>query len=886
MKSNHFIVCFFCIISIQVRQGWGQVIHPIESFTETTKPTDGKSPVYMHEIMQKADKHFQNTKAGFKQYKRMEYYAMSRLGTGGRLLNTTTLNYDAYQHYIESVPQTSSRGIAHNGHWTFLGPVSTLPHPSAISGGIGRVNRFGFHPTDPDIVFAATAGGGLWKTVDKGLHWESLSDGIPVMNTTGVAVDFVDPDILYLLSGDGDATGSFYGFNEFSRTSIGVFKTYDGGNLWQPTGLFFDETAAVFGNNLYMSPEDRLTLYACTNIGLFRTRDGGVTWDTIRSGLVYELEFKPGVADRIYCVDNNSFFVSDNGGDTWIDSTMIPAIDGKNGRMCITTCASNPNLVYLIASPIDTLSPTDTLPDHRGFWRSTNSGSDFTLISTRPNLLAAENGNQFKSQAYYDFTLECNPLNASQVIVGTIGRWKTIDSGNTWIHDDGINTAYHADIHSIQVNPLDNTLYMANDGGVFISLDFGEVFEFRSDFLAITQYYKIATSPFFTDYVMAGAQDNGIHLRDTVEIQFDHVVFGDGMESLFHSSLPSLALSTCQFGEVRISHDTGHTFVKILPPIDTTDGPIVTAWTTPLAFDALDTNVIYVGYKPIIKSTDQGQSFFVTSNDTISAHKLLVNNLSNPNRIYAGDCRNCGDSTITFEMYMSPDAGSTWERIDLNTGFPRTSFVTAAEVNPDNSMEIWITCGRYEASRKVFKSMDAGVHWTNETGSLPNVPVNEIVYEDNNGNPSGAVYVATDIGVFYRNDDLNDWIYFSNNLPRVEVTDLDIDYNGGLVRVSTYGRGLWESELYTSCQPTLSLNALNQPIGHSFVHQASQQIFSTARIDGYGSRVVYKSDGEIYLSEGFHATAKKGATFNGLLGPCNVGGIDVPMTVETPVGNQ
>jgi hypothetical protein len=363
----------------------------------------------MHELQAEAKINFQSNRSGYKQYKRMEHYLLPRLGSGGRIINSTAKNLHAYDTHVKPSLYSNPRGIAHNGNWEFIGPNSTNPHPSASSGGIGRVNRFGFHPTDPNTIYAATAGGGIWKTVDQGLIWEPLSDGIPVMNTCGIAVDFTNPDILYALSGDG-ALGSYFGVNEFSRLSIGVIKTYNGGTTWQPTGLTFDEMDNVEAYNLFMSPADPLILYACTSVGLFRTYNGGITWDTLREGIVYEVEFKPGSPQTIYCVDDESVYVSNTGGDTWIDSTLIPAADGKYGKMSITTCTGDPELVYLIASPVDTLDQVDTLPDTRGFWMSTNSGLSFSLVTTRPNILASDDGDEFKSQAWYDFGSSCNTL--------------------------------------------------------------------------------------------------------------------------------------------------------------------------------------------------------------------------------------------------------------------------------------------------------------------------------------------------------------------------------------------------------------------------------------------------------------------------------------------
>ena len=855
--------------------------------TGETARFERNSPRYMRDLRASTQSYFESGKAGYKQYKRMEHYMMNRLGEGGKLVNISALNYKAYNDYVLTHPTGSGRGVAHNGHWSFIGPVGTNPHPDALSGGIGRVNRFAFHPTDSNIVYAATAGGGLWKTNDKGLQWEPLSDGIPVMSAADVAVDFTDPDIIYVLTGDG-ALGSFYYFNDFSPLGIGVIKTVNGGNLWQPTGLTFNETQSFKAYNLNMDPTDHMNLYACTGAGLFRTQDGGTTWDTIKTGIIYEMQFKPGDSDRIYCVDTSYVYVSNNGGDTWIDSTHIPPINGSYGRMTIAVCPDDPARVYLVASPVDDSTAMDPIVDFRGFWQSTNSGLDFTLISTRPNITASDNGNEFKSQAWYDFASVCNPLDADEVIVGAIGLWKTGDAGETWTTDGGVNSLYHADIQGLQVNPLDNTLYVANDGGVFISEDFGETFEFRSGGLAITQYFKLANSPFASEFVLAGAQDNGVHLRDENENLFDHVIFGDGMESLFHPTAPSLVLSSIHNGDILLSQDTGRTFSNIFNPKDSIYDDIVVEWTTPMALDANDQFTIYLGFKPIMKSVDQGQTFFATSGDNVSGHKILVNNTSYPGRLYAGDCINCSDDTnnLAFRFYKSVNYGATWDRIDTNFGFPDTSFVIAAALNPDDSLEIWVTCGRYEDQHKVYRSMDGGMSWQNKSGSLPNVPVSAIAFHDTDGAPSGAVYIGTDIGVFYRDDELNDWIYFSNNLPRVEVTDLDIDYLGGWLRASTYGRGLWQSELYTTCQPTLSFTTANQVLGHSYYHQASQQIFSTAHVDGYGSQVIYACEGVIQLTEGFRATAARKATFKALLRPCDQGGYPAPLHGGLPPERQ
>ena len=93
-------------------------------------------------------------------------------------------------------------------------------------------------------------------------------------------------------------------------------------------------------------------------------------------------------------------------------------------------------------------------------------------------------------------------------------------------------------------------------------------------------------------------------------------------------------------------------------------------------------------------------------------------------------------------------------------------------MNPSNPEEVYATMSSYEDGKKVYKSTNAGGSWTNITGSLPNVPVNTIVYDENANN--NALYVGTDVGVFYKDDSMDDWIPFYHNMPNVQVYELEI----------------------------------------------------------------------------------------------------------------
>ncbi|MGB3007377.1 MAG: 3-coathanger stack domain-containing protein, partial [Chitinophagaceae bacterium] len=141
---------------------------------------------------------------------------------------------------------------------------------------------------------------------------------------------------------------------------------------------------------------------------------------------------------------------------------------------------------------------------------------------------------------------------------------------------------------------------------------------------------------------------------------------------------------------------------------------------------------------------------------------------------------------------------------------------------------------------------------------------------------------GTDIGVFYRDNTLADWIPFSNGLPSVEVTDLELNLADNLLRAGTYGRGMWETSLYSNCVANLTLSTANQSIPASYYHQVSNNISSTAITLGTGAEVFYKSGVEVELKDGFIASAlDTTSTFRAFIGPCG-GGVPISRSTIFP----
>ncbi len=209
---------------------------------------------------------------------------------------------------------------------------------------------------------------------------------------------------------------------------------------------------------------------------------------------------------------------------------------------------------------------------------------------------------------------------------------------------------------------------------------------------------------------------------------------------------------------------------------------------------------------------------------------------SNPNYLYIADLS---------MLYRTKNGGENWDDLTgtLPEGFNSITYITIDNTNPEH---IWITSGGYNDGEKVYESLDGGQTWTNISGNLPNVPANTII-ENKLSNGTLQLYVGTDIGVFFKEGD-NDWVLFSKNLPSVVVTELEIHYDtetpeNSVLYASTYGRGLWKSNLAPFKSPAIILNQVDGPFFVSDEVTANHSLgYSTYETFTENTFTVYLSD--------------------------------------------
>ncbi len=811
---------------------------PAETKFETVQTSVEK---YFNRFDTEANKN----KNGYKLWKRWEWFANQHIDTDGRVGSWTIKSEEALLA-VNSLPALNNV----NGGWSSAGPGS-------ISNGenfLGRVECVAFHPTDPNTLYAGSGTGGLWRTNNLGGTWTALTDNLPSLSIASVVVQQNNPNIIYILTGDGDG-GTNWGYYVKERSS-GVFKSTDGGTTWNTTGLNWNRSDAErYGFKLIQSPTNTNILMAATSNGIWRTTDGGNNWIQELTGEYSDIIFAPNNASRVAAIPYASSVlrISTNGGADWTNKTIPSSGLGTTRSMLAVTPAATNNVYIMMGRQGDSTI--------RGYYRYSWSGDNFTLITNTPNIFGnASNGSGTGGFPWWAIAVAVSPLNSNiHLAGGVIGRRST-NGGVDWTAAHP--AAMHADLHGYYYHPSGTAVYCAHDGGISRSSDNGVTWTNITTGMRINQYYRISTTPQNVNAVLGGTQDNGHHVRYSNTSAFKWTLTCcDGMDNAIDYTNDQIIYMCTQDGGLNRSTNGGDTW-SYISPIRTGTTRETSSWVAPIKLHTTNpTTIFYAGNTGIWRSTNSGLSNWV--NIGADGRGAMAQGTSFNSRMYASGA----NTTLRMSSNIN-DASPTWTTISGNLGWPALanlsgSTITGIAVNPDNSSEIWVCFSGYNATTKVYRSINAGNTWQNQTLSLPNVPVHTIAFQDQGAN-NGAyqIYIGTDIGVFYKSNSSANWGYFSNGLPRVMVTDLEITNN--YLYAGTYGRGIWRTLVYDNCPTNASYSAT---YNSERVFQASGTINTTITVSGtLGANVWMQAGDYVQLNAGFEA--KAGGIFTAKAAPC------------------
>jgi photosystem II stability/assembly factor-like uncharacterized protein len=731
-------------------------------------------------------------------FKRWEWYWRSRINEDGSFPNLIeqnrtyqNLQYEAAQRDLQSPWVNINQTYGDGGY-----------------NGMGRATSIAFHPTNPEIYYVGAPIGGIWKTTDGGLTYSALGDSLPYVSVGNICINPLNPDVIYITIGD---------HNGWWNYGLGVYKSYDAGLTWEPTGNTSYFTNNVAYLRMVINPNNPDELYVAQTNGLYRTQDGGTTWEVVHSGSHIDVALKPGIDGAVYCATD----------DYWGSSEVYASIDYGETWTQITDFNQTANYLQISTSPGEQeyLGIQSSVDGNEDYYATYNGGTTVDYIDLMP-----DGGVLFTS-----------PVNSLKVYCGFMVTHQSVNGGLDWEqltdwYNTGERPEVHADNRFVAFHPLTNEIYFCNDGGIYKFNEETMVWTELTAGLIITQYYRIAVSQSDDIFMIGGTQDNGGRKRISADV-WGPTNGGDGMEVAIDFEDEQTIYTTYIYGQLYRSDDQWdeQQYYEITPP--ESDGG---DWVTPYVLDPQDPHVVVAGYSEVFRSDDRGETWQQLSNDLTGDPdkklKAIAVAPSNQSTIYAGR---------GSMLYITHDAGEAWdnELVLLGAG---TAEITTITVDPNDPNELWVTLSGYVNGKKVYHSTDAGITFSNATFNLPNIPVNAAVIDKQSTNHD--LYIGTDVGVFMLDEITQSWIYYGAGLPNTMVSDLEIQYNTRKLRIGTFGRGVWENDLYSApdfssvaeqLETNTTLLVAVNPVNDVLLLNVHN------RIGAHGDFVIYDSQGKI-----------------------------------------
>jgi photosystem II stability/assembly factor-like uncharacterized protein/subtilisin-like proprotein convertase family protein len=688
---------------------------------------------------------------GYKQFLRWKYRAQRTLDSDGYVL-TEENSIKEYERFVEK-NASSQRSM---NTWVEKGPLSAT-NTTTWSSHIGRLSNIAIDPNNDNHLIVTSLGGGLWKTLDEGSTWTPLFDQESSMSLQSAMISHGNADHYYV-------GGS------------GIWKSEDGGMTFTKLN---GPSSTIY--SIIQDPNNAdIVLASSRNGRVYRTTDGGATWTNVlvqSNRYLYDLEFKPGDPNTVYTGGRDgAMYMSADQGLSW---TAITGPWNTSRDIMFATTADDPNYLYVLQEKSGGFGALYLSIDGGNTW--TTQSSD----NAGNNNIMGYNLNQTGGQAPRDMDIVVNPRDKTEVHVAGIMTFKSTDSGVTWTQTTHWVLSnplpfVHADID--QLIYTDTKLYVASDGGIFISEDGANSFIDKTTGLGIRQFYRISASTTEVERIAGGSQDNGTGvLRGGVWYDF---VGADGMEPCILDNDDDVIIASIQYGNLRKSTDGGTS----LSSISQTEGGSNGDWVTPLEKDPNMANVIYQGKNQLYKSLNAGLSWTAISDFSgLGDMDELCIAPSNSQIIFAA---------FGNTLHKTMDGGATWNSVNLGGLASNINYIN---IHPTNSDHIILAMSN---NNRFIESTDGGATWASIRYNLPNIGAWSVVFD---GTANNGIYVSMSKGVYYKDDSSpTTWTLMDTGLPKTEVRELEI-INDKLY-AATYGRGLWEMPI-TGKGYTLNVNA-------------------------------------------------------------------------------
>ncbi|MBZ5626663.1 MAG: hypothetical protein LAQ69_49480 [Acidobacteriia bacterium] len=679
----------------------------------------------------------------------------------------------------------------------------------------GRIDDFAVVESNTNIVYTATASGGVWKTVNGGISWKPVFDDQAVSSIGDVTVSQSEPDVVWV--GTGEANN-----RQSSSWGNGVYKSTDGGKTWSNMGL--KETAHI--PRIAIHPANANVVYVAAQgklwgpneeRGVFKTTDGGKTWSKVLyinpdTG-VNDLAMDPMNPDTLYASayqrrrtafgfngggPGSAIYRTTDGGATWKKlSNGLPK--GDMGRIGLDVYRRNPNIVYATVES-----------EESGIYRSEDKGENWVKMSNT------------NARPMYFSQVRIDPNNDQRIWEAGVNMAYSEDGGKTFVTNRV--TRIHVDFHAIWIDPANSDNMIAGcDGGIHFSRDGGRSWDAREQ-IAIGQFYEIAFDMAKPYKVCGGLQDNSswcgpsatINVRGITNEDWYTVQGGDGFYAQVDPEEPWIVYAESQDGNVARRDLRTHEARDIRPRED--DDKMARyrfQWNTPLLISKHDRKTIYYGGNFVFKSTDQGDNWkrispdltsgvdrrtlsimgkkvedrtTLSRHDGVAAFPTITTLSESPVRagvLWAG--------TDDGNLHVTRD-GETWKNVVANVpGVPKGTYVSrvlSSAFDPGTAYAAFDGHRSDDFNIYLYKTTDYGQTWKAITTGIPRNGGTLHVIREHPRNRD-LLFAGGEFGLYVSFDRGENWQELKNNLPRVPVDDIAIHPRENDLILATHGRSVW-----------------------------------------------------------------------------------------------
>jgi len=674
--------------------------------------------------------------------------------------------------YVKQMPVYDAMPLP----WVLAGPTNIE----------GRITTIAIHPSNPQIVYAGTANGGVWKSTNFCASWVSIFDNQNTSSIGTVTIDPVNPNIIYCGTGEPNSLRSYY-------PGTDMYKSTDAGITWIAIGLL--NTYSI--GNMVINPFNTQVIYAAAtgslrrkNIerGVYKSVNGGLNWAQVLylsdSVGAIDVVIDPSNPNKLFAAmwerqrredyikyggPMTALYVTTNAGTNWsIVNGGFPSNAPDMGRISLDICASNTQVIYALTAYAN--------GNTRGLYKSVDGGVSWSLINSG----AAASSNY----SWFNRICKVNPGNANNVIVGGLNMESSQNGGT------GFTTisASHVDQHAVAFAPSNpGFIVIGNDGGIDYSTNGGSTW-LASTQLPITQFYAGDISNVSPNTLIGGAQDNGTNLTTGSVNNWQNVYGGDGFYCLIDYNNPQNVYASSQNGGLGRSTNGGASFIGATSGLDLT----YSNWMTPFVMDKNNPSVLYCGTYKVHKSTNGMASWIAISPDLANGHVQNLGTIttldvskSDPNVIYCG--------TDDANVWLTTNGGTNWSKV--NSGLPYR-WVTRVTIHPSQANICYVTLSGYKVDSTgahVYKTTNFGSSWISISSNLPDAPANDILID-----PAflSTLYLATDVGVMISTNDGASWSVFNTGIPsNVPCHDLTIHNGTRKLVVWTHGRSAFATDI-------------------------------------------------------------------------------------------